>query len=186
MADHHGAGIVLAPSLDYMHRAWDDALDRGWSRAPIVELLIPSVLDEGLAPSGAHVASLFCQHFNPELPDGLSWDDIKQSVADSIINTVDAYAPNFRAAVIGRQVLSPLDLEREFGLTGGDIFHGAHSLNQLFSARPVLGAAAYRMPFEGLYLCGAGAHPGGGVTGAPGHNAAREIIKDFRRGRLKR
>ena len=114
---------------------------------------------------------------------GRTWDDARDEVADLMIATVNRFAPNFAASVLGRRVLSPLDLEREFGLTGGDIFHGALSLDQLFSARPVLGHADYRMPVRGLYLCGAGAHPGGGVTGIPGRNAAREIVKDARRRR---
>lgn len=179
-AEHHGAGIILAPSLDYMDRAFQDARQHGWSREPIVEMLIPSVLDDSLAPAGAHVASLFCQQFSPQLPDGASWDDHREAAADQVIATVNRYAPNFRASVLARQILSPLDLERDFGLVGGDIFHGALSLNQLFSARPMLGHADYRTPVPGLYQCGAGTHPGGGVTGAPGHNAAREVLKDRR------
>ena len=178
--DHLTAGIILAPSLRYMDRAWHDARASGWSREPIVELLIPSTLDDSLAPAGAHVASLFCQHVAPELPDGKSWDDHRNEVADLMIATVDRYAPGFAASVVGRQVLSPLDLEREFGLLGGDIFHGALTLNQLFSARPMLGHADYRGPVRGLYHCGSGAHPGGGVTGAPGHNAAKAILGDHR------
>ena len=145
-------------------------------------MLIPSTLDDSLAPPGRHVASLFCQHVAPQLPDGQSWDLQRERVADLMIETVTAQAPNFRAAVLGRQIMSPLDLERTFGLTGGDIFHGALSLDQLFSARPTLGHADYRGPLPGLYMCGAGTHPGGGVTGAPGYNAAREVLRDFRRG----
>jgi phytoene dehydrogenase-like protein len=178
--DHLTAGIILAPSLRYMDKAWHDARDHGWSREPIVEVLIPSTLDDSLAPKGAHVASLFCQHVAPELPDGKSWDDHRDEVADLMIATVERYAPGFAASVVGRQVLSPLDLEREFGLLGGDIFHGALTLNQLFSARPMLGHADYRGPLKGLYHCGSGAHPGGGVTGAPGHNAAKVILGDHR------
>jgi phytoene dehydrogenase-like protein len=184
VADHHTAGIIIAPSLNYMERAYFDARTLGWSREPVIELVIPSTLDDSLAPPGCHVASLFCQHVAPELPGGTSWDDRKDVVADLMIKTVTGYAPNFKDAVIARQVLSPLDLEREFGLTGGDIFHGALDPGQLFSARPVLGHADYRGPLAGLYMCGAGSHPGGGVTGAPGHNAAREILRDFRRGLL--
>jgi phytoene dehydrogenase-like protein len=178
--DHLTAGIILGPSLGYMDRAYLDAREHGWSRAPVVEVLIPSTLDDTLAPRGQHVASLFCQHVAPQLPDGKSWDDHREEVADLMISTVDAYAPGFAASVIGRQVLSPLDLERQFGLLGGDIFHGALTLNQLFSARPMLGHADYRGPLKGLYHCGSGAHPGGGVTGAPGHNAARAILSDHR------
>jgi len=184
---HHASGIVIAPSLAYMERAYFDARTDGWSAAPIVEMLLPSVVDDLLAPPGMHVASLFCQHVHPELAQvlpGRSWDDARDEVADLMIETVNRVAPNFTASVVGRRALTPLDLEREFGLTGGDIFHGALALDQLFSARPVLGHGNYRAPVRGLYLCGAGAHPGGGVTGAPGHNAAREILKDARRRRF--
>jgi phytoene dehydrogenase-like protein len=178
--DHLTAGIIIAPGLAYMDRAYHDARQHGWSREPVVELLIPSTLDDSLAPSSQHVASLFCQHVAPELPDGRSWNSCRDEVADLMIATVDRYAPGFAASVIGRRALSPLDLEREFGLLGGDIFHGALTLNQLFSARPMLGHADYRGPIRGLYHCGAGAHPGGGVTGAPGHNAAQVILRDHR------
>jgi phytoene dehydrogenase-like protein len=178
--DHLTAGIIMGPGLGYMDRAWQDARTHGWSREPVVELLIPSTLDDTLCPPGQHVASLFCQHVAPQLSDGRSWDDHRDEVADLMIATVDRYAPGFAASIIGRQVLSPLDLERQFGLLGGDIFHGALTLNQLFSARPMLGHADYRGPLKGLYHCGSGAHPGGGVTGAPGHNAARVIISDHR------
>ena len=184
-AAHHTAGIIVGPSLAYMDRAFLDAKTHGWSRAPIVEMLIPSTLDDTLAPPSAHVASLFCQHVAPELPGdfpgGASWDVHREKAADLMIATVDSYAPNFAASIIARQVLSPLDLEREFGLLGGDIFHGQLSLDQLFSARPMAGHADYRAPIPGLYMCGAGTHPGGGVTGAPGHNAAREILRDLKR-----
>jgi phytoene dehydrogenase-like protein len=178
--DHLSAGIIIGPSLHYMDRAWQDAREYGWSRQPVVEILIPSTLDDTLCPPGQHVASLFCQHVAPQLPEGRSWDDHREEVADLMIATVDDYAPGFAASVIGRQMLSPLDLERQFGLLGGDIFHGALTLNQLFSARPMLGHADYRGPLQGLYHCGSGAHPGGGVTGAPGHNAARVILGDHR------
>ena len=185
VAEHHTSGIIMAPSLAYMDKAYLDAKSGGWSKQPIVEVLIPSTLDDSLAPPGQHVASLFCQHVAPELPNGASWDDHREEVADVMIDLVDSHAPNFKASVLGRQIMSPLDLERTFGLIGGDIFHGALSLDQLFSARPMLGHGDYRGPLKGLYMCGSGTHPGGGVTGAPGHNAAREIIADFRRGRLK-
>jgi phytoene dehydrogenase-like protein len=179
-ADHLTSGIIMAPSLPYMERAYHDARQHGWSREPIIEMLIPSTLDDSLAPAGAHVASLFCQHVAPELPDGQSWHDHRDTVADLMIDTVERHAPGFKASVVGRQVLSPLDLEEIFGLTGGDIFHGALSLDQLFWARPMIGYADYRGPLRGLYHCGSGAHPGGGVTGAPGHNAARAIVSDRR------
>ena len=175
---HLTGGIIIAPSLDYMDRAFLDAKRDGWSERPIVEMLIPSTLDDSLAPKGKHVASLFCQHFRYQFPDGRSWDDEREKAADHIIATVDQHAPGFAASVIGRQIHSPLDLERRFGLIGGDIFHGKMGLDQLFSARPMIGAADYRMPLPGLYLCGSGAHPGGGVTGAPGHNAAQAVLAD--------
>jgi phytoene dehydrogenase-like protein len=184
-ADHHTAGIIIGPTLAYMERAYFDARTRGWSAQPIVEMLIPSTLDDSLAPAGQHVASLFCQHVAPQLPRGESWDQHRDAVADLMIDTVDAHAPNFKASVLGRQIMSPLDLERTFGLIGGDIFHGALSLDQLFSARPMLGHGNYRGPLPGLYMCGSGTHPGGGVTGAPGYNAAREVLIDFRRRRLR-
>ena len=185
-APHHASGIIVAPSLRYMEQAYFDARTHGWSRAPIVEVLIPSVVDDTLAPPGRHVASLFCQHVHPDIGGvrpGHTWDDFRDEVADLMISTVDAVAPNFARNVLGRRALTPLDLEREFGLTGGDIFHGALALDQLFTTRPVLGHADYRMPVRGLYLCGSGAHPGGGVSGIPGRNAAREILRDVRRRR---
>lgn len=176
--DHHTAGVIIAPSLAYMDRAHAEARLHGWSREPIVEMLIPSTLDDSLAPPGQHVASLFCQHVSPDLAD-----EDRDTVADLMIDTVDRHAPGFKAAVLGRLALGPRDLERRFGLIGGDIFHGRLTLDQLFSARPVPGHADYRMPVPGLYLCGSGAHPGGGVTGAPGRNAARAVLKDA--GRLR-
>lgn len=177
--DHLTAGIIIAPSLRYMDNAFLDARRDGWSAQPIVEMLIPSTLDDSLAPDGAHVASLFCQHFPYEVEGG--WPARREEAADHIIATVDRYAPGFGASVLGRSALSPLDLEERFGLVGGDIFHGKMGLDQLFSARPMLGHADYRMPLGGLYLCGSGAHPGGGVTGAPGHNAAKAVLADRRR-----
>ncbi len=214
--DHHGAGIIIGPDLDYLERAFLDARREGWSRRPVIEMLIPSVIDKSLAPDGQHVASLFVQHVAPQLPQAQQdkeqdsardgdyserregeqgsaprhtarhWDNEKDKFADLVIDTVNEYAPNFKQAVLARQVLSPLDLERRFGLIDGDIFHGQLSLDQLFATRPVWGHAAYRMPLRGLYLCGSGGHPGGGVTGAPGHNAAREILKDMKRKGLRR
>lgn len=181
VGDHHTAGIILAPSLSYMDQAYRDCVSSGWSRKPIVEMVIPSTLDDSLAPPGAHVASLFCQHVAPEFADGSTWDTHRETVADLMIDTVEAHAPGFKQSVIARQCLSPFDLERMFGLPRGDIFHGAMTLDQLFSARPMLGFADYRMPVPGLYLCGSGAHPGGGVTGAPGHNAAQAVIADLLR-----
>ncbi|MER8836875.1 NAD(P)/FAD-dependent oxidoreductase [Mesorhizobium sp. M0909] len=177
-------GIHICSSLDYLERAYDDAKRGGWSEEPLVSMIIPSLCDDSLAPAGQHVASLFCQHFNPQLAGGRTWDEVKEGVADHVIATVNRYAPNFKSSILGRQVLSPLDLEREFGLVGGDIFHGALHLDQLWALRPAAGYAQYRGPLRNLYMCGSGTHPGGGVTGVPGHNAAREIIKDFRKRRL--
>ena len=178
--DYLTSGIVIAPNLSYMDEAWLTAKENGWSDKPIIEMLIPSTLDDTLAPNGKHVASLFCQQFSYSLPDGKSWDEQREIAAGHIINTVDTYAPGFAKSVLGRQILSPLDLERKLALIGGDIFHGRMSLDQLFSARPVLGHGSYRAPIKGLYMCGSGTHPGGGVTGAPGHNAAHVILKDRR------
>jgi phytoene dehydrogenase-like protein len=174
---HHASGIILAPSLGYMDRAYLDARANGIASAPIVEMVIASTLDDTLAPKGAHVASLFCQHFAPDA----DWGSRKQEAVDRILDAVESHAPGFRQSVIAHSALSPADLEHTFGLTGGDIFHGRLSLDQLWSARPVLGHADYRTPVKGLYLCGSGAHPGGGVTGAPGHNCAREVLRDFGR-----
>jgi phytoene dehydrogenase-like protein len=175
--EHHQSGIIIAPTLDYMDQAFIDARAHGWSKAPIVEMLIPSTVDSSLAPVGGHVASLFCQQFAPTLGNARSWDTEREEAADCIIETVNRYAPNFKASVIARQIHSPLDLERKFGLVGGDIMHGHMSLDQLWAARPILGYSDYRSPLKGLYLCGAGTHPGGGVSGVPGHNSAREILR---------
>jgi len=172
---HHASGITFAPSLAYMDRAWHDAVAQGYSREPVVEMLIPSVVDDSLAPRGKHVASLFCQQFAPTA----DWPVLKERAVQAIFDVVQGHCPNFRASLLGYRAMSPADLENEFGLTGGDIFHGQLSLDQLFSMRPVLGYARYRGPIAGLYHCGSGAHPGGGVTGAPGHNAAREIVRDL-------
>ncbi len=171
------AGIIMSPSLDYMDQAFTDARRNGWAKKPIVEMLIPSTIDSSLAPQGKHVASLFCQQFNPYL--GSEWDIHRENVADTIIATVNNYAPGFAGSVIARQIHSPWDLEQKFGLTGGDIFHGRLSLDQLFSARPMLGMAQYQTEIKNLFLCGSGTHPGGGVSGIPGHNAAREIIRKY-------
>jgi phytoene dehydrogenase-like protein len=172
--EHHQSGIIIAPTLDYMDKAFTDAKEHGWSKKPIVEMLIPSTIDDSLAPPGQHVASLFCQQFAP----GHDWDANEGKAADTIIDTVEAHAPGFRKSILGQQVLSPLGLERKFGLAGGDIMHGNMSLDQLWAARPILGNGAYRGPLKGLYMCGAGSHPGGGVTGAPGHNCASEILAE--------
>ena len=172
--------INIAPSLRYLEDAYDDAKHGGWARRPVVSMCIPTTLDDTLAPAGHHVASLFCQHFHPDLADGQDWDRVKDTVADIVLDTLEAYAPGFKSLVVGRQVKSPKDLERDLGLVGGDIFHGALHLDQIYSLRPAAGHAAYRGPIAGLYHCGSGAHPGGGVSGLPGFNAAREIARDIK------
>lgn len=177
--DFHFAGAIeVSPSLPYLTRAFRDAQDQGWSRQPVISMQIPSTQDDSLAPEGAQVASLFCQHFQRHLPGGQSWDEVRDTVADLVIDTIDAHAPNFRASVLGRQIKTPLDIERDLNMVGGDIFHGALHLDQFYSLRPMAGYAAYRMPTEGVYLCGSGAHPGGGVSGLPGFNAAQAILRD--------
>ncbi len=183
---HHQSGILIGPSLQYFEQAYFDAKSKehnaGWARKPIVEVVISSTLDDTLAPEGQHVASLFCQQVNPCMSDESSdggWDAHRDTVAKLMIDTVNDYAPNFRASVLGYEALSPLDLERRFGLIGGDIFHGALGPDQMFTTRPFLGQANYRGALPSLYLCGSGSHPGGGVTGLPGRNAAREILRDL-------
>ncbi|MEJ0100549.1 MAG: NAD(P)/FAD-dependent oxidoreductase [Pseudomonadota bacterium] len=177
-SDIHRSGILIAPTLSYMDRAHLDARSHGMSREPVVEMLIPSTVDDSLAPRGRHVASLFCQHFAPTLPDGRNWQDERQRAADLVIDTVTRHAPNFRSSILGVLSLSPFDLEQRFGLPSGDIFHGALGLDQLWAARPLLGFGDYRTCVRGLYLCGSGAHPGGGVTGLPGRNCATVMLRE--------
>ena len=179
---HHSSGIVMGPSLDYMDRAYVDARAHGIAHAPVIEMLIPSTLDSTLvdeahARKGMHVASLFCQHFDPDA----DWAARKGEAVMRIFDVIERFAPGFKSTVVAHTALSPADLERDYGMLGGDIFHGRLSLDQLWSARPMLGYADYRSPVKGLYLCGSGAHPGGGVTCAPGRNCAREVLNDFRR-----
>ncbi|MDJ0686317.1 MAG: NAD(P)/FAD-dependent oxidoreductase [Alphaproteobacteria bacterium] len=174
---HLNGTIDICPSLPYIQAAYDDARAEGWSRRPVISMCMPSILDDTLAPPGRHVMSLFCQHFRRHLPDGRSWRAEREAAADAIIETVTDYAPNFRDAVIARQINSPEDIETALGMPGGDIFHGALHLDQIFSMRPAPGYARHAMPIKGLYLCGSGAHPGGGVSGLPGRNAARAILK---------
>jgi len=208
---HHKGSLYICPSIEYAEQAYRDAKVGGWSKKPVIEMQIPSTFDPSLAPAGKHVASIFCQHFNPCLPETTwelppraaspppqvpipqtgqekkhdpfqcspKWDDVREQVADLVVDTITQYAPNFKSSVLGRMVMTPLDLERKIGLVGGDIFHGRLSLEQLFSMRPVLGHGDYRGPISGLYHCGSGAHPGGGVTGMPGHNCAREVARDL-------
>jgi phytoene dehydrogenase-like protein len=172
----HRGTIHICPDLDYIERAHDDAKYGQPSARPILECTIPSVVDPTVAPPGRHLMSIFVQ-YAPYALRGATWDDLRESFADRCFALLDEYAPNFRGAVLARQVLTPLDLERTFNLTGGNIFQGAMIPSQLFAFRPVPGHAGYRTPIEGLYLCGAAAHPGGGVMGTPGWNAAREILR---------
>ena len=173
-AEHLTGGIVIGATIDYLDKAFYDSKANGWSSRPIVEMLIPTTLDNTLAPEGQHVASLFCQQFDPDT----DWDVHRDSAVESILNAVEDYAPGFKDSIVGMQILSPLDLERKIGLTKGDIMHGVLSLDQMYSSRPMLGYGNYRSPIKGLYMCGSGTHPGGGVTGVPGHNAAHEMLKD--------
>ena len=177
IGEHHKSGIVIAPSLTYMDKAFTDAKQYGWSKNPIVEMLIPSTVDSTLAPEGKHVASLFCQQFAPKLSENKSWHDEKLNAADTIIDTVNNFAPNFKKSIIGKSILSPLDLEEKLGLVGGDIMHGVMSLDQMWAARPVFNYGDYKTPVKDLFICGSGTHPGGGVTGLPGKNSSREILK---------
>jgi phytoene dehydrogenase-like protein len=178
----HRGTIHVCPGLDYIERAYDDARAGRPSASPVLECTIPSAVDPGLAPPGRHVMQMFVQYAPYRLAEG-SWDDRKEAFADRCVELLESYAPGFRRSILGRQVLSPLDLERRYGLTGGNIFQGAMGLSQLHFMRPVPGHADYRTPVPGLYLCGAATHPGGGVMGACGYNAAREILRDARRGR---
>ena len=180
-APHHRGTIHISPSFDYIERAYDDAKYGRPSQSPILECTIPSVVDPSVAPPGKHLMSMFVQYAPTQLR-GTTWDDEKEKFADRCLEVLAEYAPNVRHAVIGRQVLSPLDIERQFALTGGNIFQGAMTLDNLFFLRPAPGYARYRTPVRGLYLCGSAAHPGGGVMGACGYNAAREILKDARLG----
>jgi phytoene dehydrogenase-like protein len=172
----HRATMHICPSIDYVERAWDDAKYGRPSERPLLELTIPTMYDPSLAPPGRHIMGIFLQ-YAPYTLKAENWDRIRDTYADKVVDLITEYAPNFRSIVIDRQILTPLDLERRFGITGGNIFHGEMSLDQMFVMRPVAGWARYRTPVPGLYLCGSGAHPGGGVMGAPGYNAAREILK---------
>lgn len=184
MGPQHRATIHIGPTMDYIDKAWQDAQNGTPSRQPFLEVTIPTTYDPSLAPPGKHVMNIFVQYTPYRLSEG-TWDQTKEAYADRVIDTLAQYAPNMRDIIRHRQVISPLDLELQFGLTGGDIFHGEMTLDRLFFMRPVPGWADYRTPIRGLYLCGAGAHPGGGVMGAPGYNAAREILRDWKRFRFQ-
>ena len=171
----------ICPSIDYIERAWDDAKYGQPSRRPLLEMTVPTMYDPSLAPAGKHIMGIFLQYAPFTLSKGATWDDLREPFADRVLDLIAEYAPNIRDIVEHRQVLTPLDLERRFAITGGNIFHGEMSLDQMFVMRPAAGWARYRTPLANLYLCGSGAHPGGGVMGAPGYNCAREILKDRKR-----
>jgi len=173
---HHRATMHICPNIEYVERAWDDAKYGRASERPLLELTVPTMYDPSLAPAGKHVMGIFLQYAPYTLREG-TWDDLRESFGDRVISLIEEYAPNIRSLVEHRQVLTPLDLERRFGITGGNIFHGEMSLDQMFVMRPVAGWARYRTPVRGLFLCGSGAHPGGGVMGAPGYNCAREMLR---------
>ena len=179
-ADLHGR-IHIGPSIDYLERAFDHSKYGELSREPYLEATVPSLADPSLAPPGRHVMSVYAQFAPYRLGGNGGWDTARQRLGDLVVETLERYAPGLTALIERRQVITPADLEQEFGLTGGHIFHGEPALDQLFAMRPVLGWARYRTPVKGLYLCGAGTHPGGGIGGGPGHNAAREILEDLRR-----
>jgi len=170
--------IHIGPSIDYLERAFDDAKYGDYSREPYMDITIPSVTDPSLAPAGSHVMSVYVQFAPYRLKEG-DWSSRREEFADHVLKVLAEYAPDLPERVINRQVITPQDLERDYGLTGGHVLHGEMALDQLFTFRPLIGWARYRTPIEGLYLCGAGTHPGGGVTGAPGANASREILKDL-------
>lgn len=180
---HLQGAISISPSVEYIERAYDDAKYGDFSRRPYLDIVVPSTVDPTLAPPGKHVMSLFVQYAPYHLRRG-SWPERREEFGENVIDTLEEYVPKIRDIILHRQVLTPWDLEQEFGLTGGNIFHGEITPDQLFLLRPVPGWAQYRTPIRGLYLCGSGTHPGGGVMGAPGYNAAREILRDRRALRL--
>ena len=174
--------IHIGPDIDYLERAFDCAKYGNFSTQPYMEITIPSLSDSSLAPPGAHVMSIHVQFAPYNLKDR-DWQSRREELSDVVVKTLSDYAPNLKELIVARQLITPLDLERSYGLSGGHIDHGEMSLDQLFAFRPLIGWARYRTPIEGLYLCGAGTHPGGGVTGAPGLNASREIVKDMKCGK---
>jgi phytoene dehydrogenase-like protein len=178
---HLRGAISISPSIEYMERAYDDAKYGHYSRRPYIDMVIPSLTDPSVAPPGKHVLSCFVQYAPYKLAQG-TWDDHKEAFGDTVVNTIAEHAPNIKKLIIGRQILTPLDLEREFGLTQGNIFQGELSLEQLFFLRPVPGWAYYRTPVDNLYMCGSATHPGGGIMGAPGRIASQVILKDWSKG----
>jgi phytoene dehydrogenase-like protein len=180
---HLRGAISISPSVDYMERAYDDAKYGRFSRRPYIDCVIPSLTDPSLAPPGKHVMSCFVQYAPYHLKDG-NWDDARDAFGETVLDTLAEHAPNIRERIIHKQVLTPLDLERTFGLSEGNIFQGELSVEQLFFLRPAPGWAQYRTPIRNLYMCGSASHPGGGIMGAPGYNAAMKILKDTRLGGL--
>jgi len=180
---HLRGAISISPSVEYMERAYDDAKYGRFSRRPYIDMVIPSLTDPSVAPPGKHVLSCFVQYAPYKLSQG-TWDEQKEAFGDNVINTLAEYAPNIRNIIIGRQVVTPFDLEREWGLTEGNIFQGELSLEQLFFLRPVPGWAQYRTPVKNLYMCGSATHPGGGIMGAPGRLAAMQILNDWKGGSI--
>jgi phytoene dehydrogenase-like protein len=174
--------IHIGPDIDYLERAFDAAKYGDYSPAPYMEITIPSLADPALAPAGAHSMSVYVQYAPYTLKNG-DWNSRREEFADTVVTAISDYAPNLKDLIVARQIITPLDLEETYGLSGGHIHHGEQSLDQFFTFRPIIGWAQYRTPIKGLYLCGAGTHPGGGVTGGPGANAAREIIRDFKSGK---
>ncbi len=174
--------IHVGPSIDYLEHAFDEAKYGDYSKRPYMDITIPTLTDPGLAPEGKHVMSVYVQFAPYNLKEG-TWDERREEFGDAVVNALAEYATDLREVILHRQVITPLDLEQTYSLTGGHILHGEPSLDQFFTFRPVIGYSQYRTPIKGLYLCGAGAHPGGGLTGAPGANASREILKDFKPGR---
>jgi phytoene dehydrogenase-like protein len=177
---HLRGAISISPAVEYMERAYDDAKYGNFSRRPYIDTVIPSLTDPSVAPPGKHVMSCFVQYAPYKLRPGLNWDEQREAFGNNVIDTISEYAPNLKNIIIGKQVLTPLDLEREFGLSEGNIFQGELSLEQLFFLRPVPGWAQYRTPIKNLYMCGSATHPGGGIMGANGRLAALEILKDFK------
>ena len=182
---HLRGAISISPSIEYMERAYDDAKYGNFSRKPYIDIVIPSLTDPSVAPPGKHVMSCFVQYAPYKLAKG-TWDDQREAFGDAVVNTIAEHAPNIKKLITGRQILTPLDLEREFGLTQGNIFQGELSLEQLFFLRPVPGWAYYKTPIENLYMCGSATHPGGGIMGAPGRIASQVILKDWKNSKAAR
>jgi phytoene dehydrogenase-like protein len=177
---HLRGAISISPSVEYMERAYDDAKYGNFSRRPYIDMVIPTLTDPSVAPAGKHIMSCFVQYAPYKLRPGLNWDDQKEAFGDNVINTIAEFAPNIKDIILHRQIVTPLDLEREWGLSEGNIFQGELSLEQLFFLRPVPGWAQYRTPIKNLYMCGSATHPGGGIMGANGRLAALEILKDVK------